>query len=150
FQRKARQQPVHPPVRREQVVVEAGVDPGLEVVPAPGRVDVRRPGDRQRVHPVDVFQLVGGEEAVLAAGTGHDTVVAAVVAAVTVAERAELGLALRPVDLRLAFGNAAGGAHAFLVEGDGRLLRVAGVPVVAGGARPAVAVGAAGGGGDLR
>src|SRR5690606_14859169 len=76
-------------------------------------------------------------------------VVAAVVAAVTVAERAELGLALRPVDLRLAFGNAAGGAHAFLVEGDGRLLRVAGVPVLAVGDRLLVAVGAAGAEDDL-
>ena len=63
-----------------RIVVEAGVDPRLEILPAPLGVDVRRPGHRQRMHAVLVLQHVRGVEAVLAAGARHDAVVAAVVA----------------------------------------------------------------------
>ena len=46
FDRKARQQAVRASVRRVQEIVEARVDPGLEILPTPLRVDVRRPGAR--------------------------------------------------------------------------------------------------------
>ena len=86
--RKPRQQPVRAAVRRVQVVVEAGVDPGLEILPAPVGVDVRRPGHRQRMHAVLVLEHVRGIEAVLAAGAGHEAVVVPVVAAIPVAQLA--------------------------------------------------------------
>ena len=64
------EQTVHEPVGRHQQVVETGLDPPLVVAPAPLGVDVRRPRDRERVHPVLVLELVRGEEAVLAARAG--------------------------------------------------------------------------------
>ena len=99
LRRKAGQQAVGHAVGGAQVVVKARVDPRLHVLPAPGRVDVRGPGDGQRVHTVLVFQQVGGVEAVLAAGAGHKAVITAVVLAVLVAELAQLLLAQRPVDM---------------------------------------------------
>ena len=60
---------------------------------------MRGPGDGQRVHTVLVFQQVRGVEAVLAAGAGHQTVIAAVVLAVLVAELAQLLLTQGPVDM---------------------------------------------------
>ena len=99
LRRKAGQQAVGHAVGGAQVVVKARVDPRLHVLPAPGRVDVRGPGDGQRVHTVLVFQQVRGVEAVLAAGAGHKAVIAAVVLAVLVAELAQLLLAQGPVDM---------------------------------------------------
>ena len=94
--REPGQQPVHAAVRRVQVVVEAGVDPGLEVLPAPVGVDVRRPGHGERVHAVLVLEHVRGVEAVLAAGAGHQAVVVPVVAAVAVAQLAQLAARAPP------------------------------------------------------
>ncbi len=96
---KAGQQAVGHTVGGAQVVVKACMDPGLHILPAPGGVDMRGPGHGQRVHTVLVFQQMGGVEAVLAAGAGHQAVIAAVVLAVLVAEFAQLLFAQRPVDV---------------------------------------------------
>ena len=106
-----------------QVVVKARVDPRLHVLPAPGRVDVRGPGDGQRVHTVLVFQQVRGVEAVLAAGAGHKAVIAAVVLAVLVAELAQLLLAQGPVNMAvgLVVAGMAGIADAVILN-DHRFL----------------------------
>ena len=97
-----REQAVHPAVGRAEVVVEAGVDPGLEVLPAPVGVDVRRPGHGQRVHAVLVLEHVRGVEAVLAARAGHEAVVVAVAAAVAVAQVAQLAARAPPSRSRVA------------------------------------------------
>jgi hypothetical protein len=134
-----RQEAVDPAVRGDEVVVEAGVDPKLEVAPAPIGVDVRRPGQRQGMHPVFVFELVRGVEAVLPAGPRHEAVVASVVAAEAVAQRAQLEVALLPVDLLvLLLGEAAGVAHSLRVEADRGFLRILRVLVLDRGVRPLV------------
>ena len=139
--RQAGQQAVGQAVGGAQVVVEPGVNPRLEVLPPPGGVDVRRPGHGQRVHAVFVFQQVGGVKAVLAAGAGHQAVVAAVGFAVTVAQFAQLLLALRPVDVAVGFlaAGVAGVAHAVRLDdhglflGKGRVLKlIAGVGLLVG------------------
>ena len=119
-----------------QVVVKPGMNPGLHVVPAPRGINMRRPGDGQRVHAVLVFQQMGGVKAVLAAGTGHQAVVAAIVFAVLVAQFPQFLLAQRPVDLAvgLVMAGMAGIAdavllnhHRFLDGLDGMLKLIAGV-----------------------
>jgi hypothetical protein len=66
FHRQPGKQAVYPAVGRAQVIIEAGVDPGLMVPPAPVGVDVGGPGDGERMHPVLVLQHVRRVEAVLA------------------------------------------------------------------------------------
>ncbi len=75
---------VHAPVGRAEIVVEAGVDPRLEVAPAHLGVDVGRPRHGERIHAVLVLEQVGGVDAVLAPAARHQHVVAAVGAAVAV------------------------------------------------------------------
>ena len=99
FRGQTGQQTVGHAVGGTQVVVKARMDPRLHIVPAPWGVDVRCPGHRQRVHAVLVFQQVGGVKAVLAARAGHQTVIAAIVFAVLVAELAQFLFAQRPVDV---------------------------------------------------
>ena len=117
------QQAVGHAVGGTQVVVKARMNPRLHIVPAPWGVDVRRPSHRQRVHAVLVFQQVGGVKAVLAAGTGHQAVVAAVVFAVLVAQLAQFLFAQRPVDVTvgLVMTGVAGIADAVLLN-DHRFL----------------------------
>ena len=117
------QQAVGHTVGGAQVVVKPGMDPGLHVLPAPGGIDVRCPGDGQRVHAVLVLQQVGGVKTVLAAGAGHQAVVAAIIFAVLVAQFPQLFLAQRPVDLavRLVMAGVAGIADAVVLD-DHRLL----------------------------
>ena len=133
---KAGQQAVGHAVGGAQVVVKPGMNPGLHVVPAPGGINMRRPGDGQRVHAVLVFQQMGGVKAVLAAGTGHQAVVAAVVFAVLVAQFTQFLLTQSPVDLAvgLVMAGMAGIAdavvlddHRFLDGLDGMLKLIAGV-----------------------
>ena len=99
FRGQTGQQAVGHAVGGTQVVVKACMNPRLHIVPAPWGVDVRRPSHRQRVHAVLVFQQVGGVEAVLAARAGHQTVIAAIVFAVLVAQLAQLFFAQRPVNM---------------------------------------------------
>ena len=133
---QAGQQAVGHAVGGAEVVVEPGVDPGLHVLPPPGGVDVGRPGDGQRVHTVLVFEQVGGVEAVLAAGTGHQAVVAAVVFAVFIAEFPQFLFPQGPVDaaVGLVVAGVAGVAdavllddHRFLDGMDGMLELIAGI-----------------------
>ena len=60
---------------------------------------MRRPGHRQRVHPVAVFQDVGGKRAVLAAAAGHHHVIATIIAAEFIQRCHQLVFAVFPVDL---------------------------------------------------
>ena len=83
---QAGEQPVGQAVGGAQVVVKPGMNPGLEVLPAPVGVDVRRPGYGERMHAVFVLQKVGGVKAVLAAAAWYQAVVAAVIFAVFVAQ----------------------------------------------------------------
>ena len=125
---KAGEQAVGQAVGGAQVVVEPGVDPRLKVLPAPGGVDVGRPGDGEGMHAVLVFQQVGGVEAILAAAARHKAVVAAVGLAVAVAQFPQLALPVGPVDLaRLVVAGVAGVAHAVLLDDHGLFLRVDGV-----------------------
>ena len=112
-----------------KVVVKAGVDPGLHIFPAPGGVNVGRPGDGEGMHAVLVFQKVRGVKAVLAAGAGHQTVVAAVSFAVLVAQVPQLPLPLGPVDavVGLVVAGVAGIADAVLLNDHGFFDAVTGV-----------------------
>ena len=123
-----------------EVVVEAGVDPRLEVLPAPVRVDVRRPRDRERMHAVLVLEHVRRVEAVLAARAGHEAVVAAVVACGS-GRRARAAASSRSVQSivpSLLLGEPAGVADALGVEVDRLLLARLRVLVLDGGVRPLV------------
>ena len=72
--------------------------------------------------PYSVLEHVRRVEAVLAARAGHDTVVRAVVPAITVAELMQLPLPLRPIDGKsFLFRQLAGIADAGIAERDGRL-----------------------------
>ena len=116
------QQTVGHAVGSAQVVVKAGMDPGLHILPAPGRVEVRRPGDGQRMHAVLVLEQMGRIEAVLAAGARHQAVVGAVVLAVLIAQFPQLLLPQRPVDMAvgLVVAGMAGVADTVLLD-DHRL-----------------------------
>ena len=139
-----RQQPMHAAVRREQVVVEAGVDPRLEVLPAPVGVDVRRPRHRQRVHAELVLQLVRGVEAVLAARAGNQAVVVAVVAAVPVAQLRAAAGARSDQSTDFLMSATRHAAHTpFVIELHRRLARVDVVLELLLGVRLLVAVAAA-------
>ena len=59
----------------------ADVAPVLKVLPADRGIEMRRPGHCQRVHPVAVFQNMGGKCAVLAATAGHHYVITTIIAA---------------------------------------------------------------------
>ncbi len=121
----ARQKPVRYAVGRAQVVVKPGVNPRLKVLPAPGRVHVRRPGDGERVHAVFVLQQVRGVKAVLAAAARHQAVVAAVGLAVarrTARAAAPRGRPSRSGHLLVAAG-VAGVAHAVRLDDHGLFLR---------------------------
>ena len=122
------EQPMGQAVGGAQVVVEPGVDPRLEVLPAPGRVDVGRPGDGEGVHAILVFQKVGGVEAVLAAAARHQAIVAAVGLAIAVAQLPQLTLPVGPVDLALfVVAGMAGVTDAVLLDDHGLFLGVDGV-----------------------
>jgi hypothetical protein len=137
--REPGEEPVDAAVRRAQEVVESGVDPRLEVLPAPLGVDVRRPRHRERMHAVLVLQHVRGVEAVLAARAGDEAVVGPVLAAEAVAEVLQPALALAPVDHPLLLlGHPAGVADAVGVEVDRLLLAVPGVLVLDRRVRPLV------------
>ena len=97
--RQTGQQTVGHAVGGTQVVIKPGVDPGLHVIPAPGGVDMRCPSHRQGVHAVFVFQDMSGIKAVLAAGAGHQAVIAAVIFAVFIAQLTQLFFAQGPVDM---------------------------------------------------
>ena len=60
---------------------------------------MRCPSHRQGVHAVFVFQDVSGIKAVLAAGAGHQAVIAAVIFAVFIAQLTQLFFAQDPVDM---------------------------------------------------
>ena len=119
---KAGQQAVGHTVGGAQVVVKACMDPGLHILPAPGGVDMRGPGHSQRVHTVLVFQQMGGVETVLAAGAGHQAVIAAVIFAVFIAQLTQLFFAQGPVDMAVSLivAGMAGIAGAVLLN-DHRL-----------------------------
>ncbi len=130
--------PVHPPVGRAEVVVEARVQPRLEVAPAHLRVDVGRPRHGERIHAVLVLEQVRGVDRVLAPAARHQDVVPAVGAAVAGQQVEQLALAGGPVDALLLLREAAGRAHAGRVEVNRLLLRFAGVRVLDGGRRALV------------
>ena len=65
--REPREQTMGAAVGRVQKIIEPRVDPGLEVFPSPFGIDVRRPGDRERMHAILVLENMRGIEAVLAA-----------------------------------------------------------------------------------
>ena len=88
-----------------------------------------RPGDGKGVHPVLVFQQVGGVKAVLAAGAGDQAVIAAVIFAVLVAQVAQFPLPLGPVNGFVGFvvAGMAGIADAVLLDNHGLFDAVPGV-----------------------
>ena len=123
------EQPVGLAVGGAEVVVKAGVDPCLHVLPAPRGVNVGRPGDGEGMHAVLVFQKMGGVKAVLAAGAGHQTVVAAIGFAVLIAQLPQFPLPLGPVDavVGLVVAGVAGIADAVLLNDHGLFDAVPGV-----------------------
>ena len=92
------QQAVRHAVGRTQVIVKARVNPCLKVLPPPGRIHMRRPGDGERVHAVLVFEHMRRVKTVFAARAGHKAVVASVCFAVTVAQLPQPALPVLPVD----------------------------------------------------
>jgi excinuclease ABC subunit B len=91
------------------------------ILPADLGVDMGSPCDGERIHPILVFENMGGKCAVFAATTRDDTVVGPVAAAMLVAEGQKLALTHFPVDaFFLHFGVAAGRTHPVLIERDDR------------------------------
>ena len=136
FGGQAGQQPMGLAVGGAQVVVKPGMDPGLHILPAPGGVDMGRPGDGERMHAVLILEQVGGVETVLAAGPRHQAVVGAVVLAVLVAEFPQFLFPQGPVDVTvgLVVAGVAGIADTVLLNDhrlfdgvDGVLKLIAGV-----------------------
>ena len=145
FQAQPGEEPVNPAVGLEGDVVEpAGLDPGQEILPAVVGVEQGRPSHGQRVHAVLIFEQMGGHDAVLAAAARHQAVVGAVVFAMPVEQGQKPALAVLPVDVLLAFGVAAGVAHAFLVDAKRRRDPVRGMQELGIGGRPLVGHDAAG------
>ena len=125
---QAGEQPVGQAIGGAQIVVESGVNPGLEVFPAPVSVDVGRPGYGKRMHAVLVLQKVSGVKAVLAAAARYQAVVAAVGLAVLVAQLPQLAFPVGPVDLAfLVVAGMAGVAYAVLLNNHGLLCGMNGV-----------------------
>ena len=104
-------------IRRDKIVIKTRGYPGLEVLPSPIGIQVRRPGYRQRVHTVIVFELMGDEAAIFAAAARHDHVILAVMFLVPLAQLYEFSLAFIPVHaLPFVFRIVTGGTDAMLVE----------------------------------
>ena len=101
FEGQARQRAMYPSIGCTEIVVEAGVDPRLEVSPANLGVCVGRPRHGERIHPVPVFEDVRGVDGVLAAAAGHQHVVASIGAPIAREQVEQLTLALRPVRSRV-------------------------------------------------
>ena len=136
---QARQRPMHPAVGRTEEIVEAGMEPRLEVSPAHLGIDVRRPRDGERIHPVLVLEDVRGVDGVLASAARHQHVIAAVGAPVAREHIAQLPLALGPVGPGIfPFREAARVAHPVGAEVDRLLLRFRGVLVLDGRGGPLV------------
>jgi len=74
------------------------------------------------MHPVFVFQQVSLHEAVLTATTRHQAVVAAIVAAVAIAEIAQFLLALAPINRCFLFLDPAGITDVVFIKVNGLLL----------------------------
>ena len=111
------QQAVRHAVGRTQVIVKARVNPCLKVLPPPGRIDMRRPGDGERVHAVLVFEHMRRVKTVFAARAGHKAVVASVCFAVTVAQLPQPALPVLPVDpAPLVAAGVAGVTHTVLPD----------------------------------
>jgi len=99
--RKACDQALYPAVGRQKVVVKTRVDPALEIAPAPFGIDVGRPCYREWVHAEFVFQHPRLVEAVLAARTGHQTVIVAVPRAISVTQHLQFPAPLFPIDIAI-------------------------------------------------
>ena len=112
--------PMHLRVRREKRVVKPNLLPSLNVSPTDVGIGMRRPSHDQRVHVVFRLKKMGDEDAVLAAASGNDDVIAAIVAAVPIADLPQLALAFRPVYGFLVLGVFAGITDAVVAE-RGRL-----------------------------
>ena len=129
---QAGQQTVHPAIGRHEVVVKPRVQPGLEILPAPFRVDMGRPSHGQRVHAKARLEDVRGIETVLAARTGQQAVVTRL-AAELVAQDSQLVFPVLPVDRAvLLLGKTAGIADPFFVKRNRGLLAGLGVLVLHG------------------
>ena len=86
------------PIRGRQQIVLAGVNPRLEVLPPPLRVNMRSPSNGEGVHSILVFQDMGGVKTVFAARAWNNTVIRTVITPVFVAQRPQLLLPSLPVD----------------------------------------------------
>ena len=76
---------MHTTIGRKKNVVEASVDPGLMVFPAPVGIDVWCPRAGERVHSIFVLKQVGFHEAVFSDTSRHQTVIPSVSSSVAVA-----------------------------------------------------------------
>ncbi|MCH8228105.1 MAG: hypothetical protein IIC63_06800 [Proteobacteria bacterium] len=104
----------------ERHIVEApNVKPLYEIVPSDFGIDRWRPGHRERVHAIFVFQHVCRVCAVFSPAARDQAVVAAIVVAMPVQELNELFLSITPVNLFLEISKAAGVADSVIINLQG-------------------------------
>ncbi len=116
---------MHAAIRRHQQIVMSGVNPCLEILPAPFGINMRRPSHRQRVHAIFGSQDVRSIKAILAAGPRHDAIIAAIGAAMLIKHLAQLPFAIFPIyGVVLLLSEAASVADALLVEMDRLFLAI--------------------------
>lgn len=73
---QAREQPVEPPVGGKQDVVKTThMDPVLEVLPTDFGIQMRRPSNRQWIHPILIFQNMGCKRTVFPAASWNYDVI---------------------------------------------------------------------------
>jgi len=72
FEGQTSQLAVEMPVLKRVNVIEAGINEIDEIFESDVRVTKRRPSNRERVHPVFGFQLVGDERRVFPATSRHN------------------------------------------------------------------------------
>lgn len=98
FDSESGEESVDSAVGGAEVVVETGMDPGLEVAPSPFGVNVGCPSYGEGMHAVFFFENVGSVETVFSTGAGDETVVGTVFFSESVTEVDEFFFTEIPVD----------------------------------------------------
>src|SRR3989442_662873 len=100
------------PIGRHQIVVVPCVNPRLEILPAPLRIEMGRPSDSKRMHSIFCFQDMRCVKTVLTARAWYDAVVGTITLAVLIAKLTQLLFSINPVDgMAFAFGKVTGIAN---------------------------------------
>ena len=101
----------------------ARVYPGIVILTSPVRIEVRRPGDREGMHPILILEGMGSKKRVFAARARNQTVIGAIAGTEAVAQVPQFLFALSPINGLLFLGEPAGITDA-VGQPDGRFRRL--------------------------